>query len=367
MITIPNWTCHLELKNLKAEVLTALEKVLSSGRLILGNELERFETDFASFCDCHFGVGVNSGTDALFLALKGLQLQAGDEVITVSNTAVPTVAAIRAAGCVPRFVDIDEDFYTMNVSQIASAINSKTRAILPVHLYGQSVDMDPLLQLATKHNLIVIEDCAQAHGTLYKGKKIGSLGHISAFSFYPTKILGAYGDAGMCMTQDPSLANRLRLLRMYGMKGEYYSYIEGYNSRLDEMQAAVLNVKLKYLEESITHRQKIAAFYTTELSSVLQTPKPAPYSTHSYYLYVVRHSKREKIMKELLTKGIETRIHFPHPIHLMEAYCDLGYQQGALPVTERVAQEIFSLPLYPFISESTVEQVITAIRNILRA
>lgn len=366
MIT-PNWTCHFELKHLKAEVLVALEKVLNSGRLILGDELERFETDFASFCGCHYGIGVNSGTDAIFLALKGLQLQAGDEVITVSNTAVPTVAAIRAAGCVPRFVDIDEDFYTMDVSRIASAISSKTRAILPVHLYGQSVDMDPLLKLAAKHNSVVIEDCAQAHGAQYRGKKIGSLGHISAFSFYPTKILGAYGDAGMCMTNDPSLANRLRLLRMYGMEGEYYSYIEGYNSRLDEIQAAILNVKLKYLEESIAHRQKIAEFYTAELSSILQTPKQAPYSTHSYYLYVVRHSNREMIIKELLAKGIETRVHFPHPIHLMEAYSNLGYQQGSLPITERSAREIFSLPLYPFISESTVEQVVTILHKILGA
>lgn len=363
--TIPNWTYLPELAALKEEILPALERVLQSGKLILGNELKRLEKDFASYCGSKFGIGVNSGTDALFLALKASGIKEGDEVLTVPNTAIPTISAIRAAGAKPRFVDIHPEFYTMDVSQLNAAVGQKTKAIIPVHLYGQSVDMDPLLHLATEKNWVVIEDCAQSHGTKYRGKMTGSLGNIGAFSFYPTKILGAYGDAGMCVTRDASLEKSLRSLRMYGMRGEYYSHTDGYNSRLDEIQAAILNIKLKYLEQAIAHRQKIAAFYSAQLAPFLQIPKEAPYSTHSYYLYVVRHPKREAVMKSLAAEGVETRIHFPYPIHLMEAFSDLGYRKGDFPATEARANEIFSLPLYPYMGEEVVEKVTRIIRKTL--
>ena len=362
---IENWSYRPEYAILKEEILQALEAVFDSGRLILGPKVEEFEKNFSAYCGSYFGIGVNSGTDALFLALKALKIVPGDEVITVANTAVPTVAAIRACGAIPVFVDIDKNYYLMDVAQLESVITKKTKAILPVLLYGQSVDLEPLLGLAKKKKLAVVEDCAQSHGCRYQGKMTGSFGDVGAFSFYPTKVLGGYGDGGMCVTSQQDLAERLMQLRMYGMKGEYYSYIEGYNSRLDEMQAAILSVKLKYLEKEIAERRRIAHIYSEELCDYLMIPTIAPHSDHVYYLYVVRHPDRDHLVRALSKAGIQTRIHFPYPIHLMEAYQWLGYGRGDLPVTEMVAKEIFSLPLYSGIPTESIEKVIQTLKQLL--
>ena len=362
---IKSWTYLGEYQRLKEEILKAVQGVFDSGRLILGERVAGFERNFADYCGRAFGIGVNSGTDALFLALKALVVGPQDEVITVANTAVPTVAAIRATGARPVFVDIVSETYLMDVRQVESLITPKTKVVLPVHLYGQAVAMDRLLAITQPRGIKMVEDCAQAHGCLYRGKRVGSFGEISAFSFYPTKILGAYGDAGMCVTDSPGLAQRLRQLRMYGMKQEYYSHIEGYNSRLDEVQAAILDVKLKYLQEFITGRQRIAQFYDEALKGLLVTPVIGEGSSHTYYLYVVRHPERDRIIADLKKEGVEVGIHFPHPIHLMEAYRFLEYRAGDLPVTERAAKEIFSLPIYPDLSEEELETIVTALKKVV--
>lgn len=362
---IANWSYRREYQRLKPAIDRAVQQVFASGRLILGPQLESFERDFVRFVGARYGIGCNSGTDALFLALRALGVGPGDEVITVSNTAVPTVAAIRATGANPVFVDIDPDYYLMDVEQVAAKITKKTKAILTVHLYGQSVNMAPLQKLARKHKLKIVEDCAQSHGAKYRGKMTGRLGTIGAFSFYPTKVLGAYGDAGMCLTNDAKLAKKLRMLRFYGMAGEYYSEIEGYNSRLDEVQAAILRIKLRTLSEEIDKRRAIARMYDEGLSGVVQTPVVAPWSSHSYYLYVCRHPKRDRIIEKLKHQGIELKIHFPYPIHLMTGYRFLGYQRGDFPQTEAAAKEIFSLPMYPDLPPADVRRVIKAIKQVV--
>ncbi len=363
--SIKNWSYLEEYAELANEIHEAVRGVFASGRLILGPSVAAFEEQFAAYCGELFGVGVNSGTDAIFLALKALGVGAGDEVVTVSNTAVPTVSAIRATGATPVFVDIDEDTCLMDVSLISSALTPRTKALLPVHLYGHAVDMEPLLAIARSHRLAVVEDCAQSHGCRYQGAMTGSLGAVGAFSFYPTKILGAYGDAGMCVTASEDLAKQIKQLRMYGMSGEYYSHREGYNSRLDEVQAAILTVKLQHLDRMIAQRQRIAKSYDQALKDILRIPVVKPYSTHAYYLYVVRHPERDRLVRALRERGIEIGIHFPHPIHRMEAYQFLGYSEGSLPVTERAAKEVFSLPMYPYLSERAVETVVKTLREIL--
>lgn len=369
---IANWSYLREYQRLKPAINRAVQQVFASGRLILGPQLEAFEQDFANWVGATHGIGCNSGTDALFLALRALEIGPGDEVITVPNTAVPTVAAIRATGAKPVFVDIDPNYYLMAVEQVEAKITKKTKAILPVHLYGQSINMAPLLKLARKHNLAIVEDCAQSHGAKYlprrqagQGKMTGTLGTIGAFSFYPTKVLGAYGDAGMCVTSDPKLAKRLKMLRFYGMAGEYYSEIEGYNSRLDEVQAAIIRIKLKTLGADIDKRRRIARMYDEGLAGVVQTPQVAPWSTHSYYLYVCRHPKRDQIIKQLKAQGIEIKIHFPFPIHLMRGYRFLGCRAGEFSQTEAAAKEIFSLPMYPDLPLQDVKRVIKAIKQVV--
>lgn len=362
---ISNWSYLDEYRELGDQLREAVSRVFASGRLILGPEVAAFESSFAAYCGQPFGIGVNSGTDAIFLALKALEVELGDEVVTVANTAVPTVAAIRATGATPVFVDVDEATSLMDVAQLESAITPRTKALVPVHLYGQAVDMAPLLAAARAQELAVVEDCAQSHGCRYRGTMTGGLGTIGAFSFYPTKVLGAYGDGGMCVTSAEALALRLRELRMYGMRAEYYAHREGYNSRLDEVQAAILSVKLRLLDQFIARRQRIARRYDEALRGLVQTPAIAKDSTHVYYLYVVRHPERDRVVNALRGRGIEIGIHFPYPIHLMEAYRFLGYQAGDLPITERLAGEIFSLPMYPHLSDAAVEAVIAAVKAAL--
>ena len=361
---IKNWDYLREYERFRKEILQNVETVFSSGRLILGQWVDKFEKAFAEYCGALSGIGVNSGTDALTIALKALKIGPGDEVITVSNTAVPTVAAIRAAGATPSFVDIDEETCLMDVSRIEESITGETKCILPVHLYGHPVDMAPLMKIARRRGVKVVEDCAQAHGAEYDGKVTGTIGDIGAFSFYPTKILGAYGDGGMVVTSNEFLAERIRMIRMYGMADAYYSEIEGVNSRLDELQAAILYLKLKHLDEDIKRRIEIADYYISGLSDLeILLPQVKKGCAHTFYLFVVRLKKRDELLKHLAEKGIETRIHFPTPIHLMSGYGFLGYGKGDLPVTERVSHEILSLPMYPYLKENELEKVIQSIRS----
>jgi aminotransferase EvaB len=359
---IRNWTYLSEYERVGAEIREAVARVFASGRLILGEHVAAFEREFAAYCGSGFGVGVNSGTDAIFLGLRALGVGAGDEVITVPNTAVPTVSAIRATGATPVFVDVVEGTYLMDVAAVGARLTSRTRAIVPVHLYGQCVEMGPLMELVRARGIAVLEDCAQSHGARWRGRMSGTFGAIGAYSFYPTKVLGAYGDGGMCVTESEALHRELRRLRMYGMEGRYDSKVEGYNSRLDEVQAAILSVKLRYLDAAIECRRRIARMYDDGLRGLVGIPAPSPGSTHVYYLYVIRHPERDRLMAELTARGIETAVHFPVPIHRMDAYRCLGHAEGDFPRTEAAAREICSLPMYPELPESAVAEVISAVR-----
>jgi len=351
----------------KEEFLRLVDEVFSSGRLILGSRVAGFERNFAAYCGTAAAVGVNSGTDALFLALKALDIGGGDEVITVANTAVPTVAAIRAAGATPVFVDVDDSFL-LDPDLLEAAVTAKTRCILPVHLCGQMAAMEPIMAIAARHGLAVVEDCAQAAGALYQGRRAGSIGAIGAFSFYPTKILGAFGDAGMLVTSSEAIGKRLRRLRFYGMEGEYYSEEEGYNSRLDELQAALLDFRLPLLEDEAARRSDLAARYSDGLQSVgdLVLPVAAADRSHRYYLYTIRTGCRDELKEYLAAAGIETRINYPTPVHLMRGYAFLGYTRGALPVTERQAGEILSLPMYGALPPAHVDRVVEQVRSFFR-
>lgn len=347
------------------EILAAVDEVFRSGRLILGERVRAFENELASYCGVASGVGVNSGTDALVLALRALGLREGDEVITVSNTAIPTVSAIVTAGGVPRFVDIDARTYLMDVQALEAAVTPRTRCLLPVHLFGQCVDMAAVNTVAARHGLRVLEDCAQSTGAEQQGSQAGAMSDVAAFSFYPTKILGGYGDGGMVVTGDEPLAARVRRLRMYGTEGRYYADEHGYNSRLDEVHAAILSVKLRRLPAYIERRRRLALRYEERLASTgLQLPETAPGNRHAYYLYVVRHPNRDRIIQELAARGIVVNISYPWPIHRMPAYAHFGYAEGSLPETERAAREIFSLPMYPSLTDADQERVCEALQEI---
>jgi dTDP-3-amino-2,3,6-trideoxy-4-keto-D-glucose/dTDP-3-amino-3,4,6-trideoxy-alpha-D-glucose/dTDP-2,6-dideoxy-D-kanosamine transaminase len=360
------WDYLKEYENEKDEIHQAIEEVLKSGWLILGEKVRKFEEEFAAWCSMNYGVGVNSGTDAIFLGLKALDIGTGDEVITVSNTAVPTVSAITATGATPVFVDVEEGSYLMDVTKVEDAITAKTKCIIPVHLFGQCVDMDNLNTIADKHGIYVLEDCAQCHGALYNGRIAGSMSIISAFSFYPTKVLGTFGDGGMILTNNEEIKNRLKRLRFYGMDKTYYSLEQGYNSRLDEMQASILLRKFGHINEYIDNRRRLASKYNTFLNnSTLKLPEELPGRKHTYYLYVVRHIQRDRIIEELKRQDIHVNISYPWPIHTMTGFKHLGYQEGDLPVTERLAREIFSLPLYPYLQDHEQEYVIESLLKIL--
>lgn len=348
--------------SIEEEVDNAIKGVLESGYFILGENVKLFEKEFSKYCNAEFGIGVASGTDALQIALRAYDVGASDEVITVSNTAFPTAIAISYTGAKPVFVDIDET-YTIDALKIKEKISSKTKVILPVHLYGQPADIYPILEIAEKFGLYVIEDACQAHGTEYKGKKVGSIGDIGCFSFYPTKNLGAYGDGGFVTTNNEELAERIKLLRDYGQTERYNHVIKGYNSRLDEIQAAVLRVKLKKLDKWNEVRRKNAKLYNELLSGKVIVPIERENSKHVYHLYVIRTKYRDEMRKWLKSKGIPTDIHYPTPIHLQKAYADLGLEKGSLPVTEKYANEILSLPLYPTLTTEKIEYIGDKINN----
>jgi dTDP-4-amino-4,6-dideoxygalactose transaminase len=345
---------------IKREVDVAVNRVLESGWFILGAEQENFEKEFSEYCNKKYAIGVGNGTDALFLALKALNIGEGDEVISVANTAIPTISAIIATGAKPVLIDIGED-YLIDVFKIERAINAKTKAIIPVHLYGQACDMDSILKIAERNNLYVIEDCAQAHGAEYKGKKV-PIGDIGCFSFYPSKNLGAFGDAGMILTDNDELKNKLKLLHNYGQSGTYISEINGYNSRLDEIQAAILRVKLKHLDEWNDKRRKIAEIYNEQLQGVTK-PKKNEWNNHVFHLYAIRTKKREQLIKHLKENGIGAKIHYPAPIHLQPAFKNLGYKEGDFPETERVAKEILSLPMFPELENNEISEIIKCIND----
>lgn len=367
-MTIKAWDYIKEFEVEKQEILQAIEDVLTSGWLILGEKVAKFEEDFSAWCGVKYGVGVNSATDAIFLALKALDIGIGDEVITVSNTAVPTVSAITATGAKAIFVDIESDTYLMDPSKIEAVITKKTKCIIPVHLYGQCVNMNFVNTIADKYNLFVLEDCAQSHGAEFEGKRAGSMSDVSAFSFYPTKILGGYGDGGIILSNNKQTINRLKRLRYYGMEKTYYSIEQGYNSRLDELHASILLSKMKHIDEYIHCRRQLANTYHEHLTnSPLILPKEAQGRKHTYYMYVVRHNKRDKVIEELRKRKIFVNISYPWPIHTMSGFSQLGYKKGDLPITEKLAQEIFSLPLYPSFGREDQMQVIIELSNILQS
>ncbi len=351
-------------RRIQAEIADAVARVLDSGQLILGEEVRAFETEFAGYVGACRSVGVNSGTDALVLALRVLGIGPGDEVITVANAGVPPVAAIRAVGATPRFVDVGPGTLLIDVGSIEDAITPATRCIVPVHLYGQPVDLDGIMAIARARNLRVIEDCAQAHGATYRGRHVGTFGDIGCFSFYPTKNLGAFGDGGACVTDSPDLADRLCLQRMYGFDGDRYAHCEGLNSRLDELQAAILRVKLAHLNPAITERRQIAARYVEGLADGPIRPLDLVEGTeHAYHLFVVRPGDRPACAERLEQAGIGFGVHYPDPVHLMTAYAFLGHREGDFPVSEQASREILSLPLYEGLETASVDRVLQALKR----
>ena len=367
-MTIRVWDYRAEYEDERDDILAAVDQVLRSGRLFLGDSVRAFEHELAAYCGARHGIGVNSGTDALVLALHTLDVKPGDEVITTSNTAIPTVSAIVSAGATPRFVDIEADTGLMDVSRLESAMTPRTRAIVPVHLFGQCADMDAVNAVAARRGIPVVEDCAQSTGADYRGRRAGSMSTLSAFSFYPTKILGAYGDGGMVLTGDDTLAGRLRRLRAYGTDGTYYAQEHGYNSRLDELHAEILRRKLQRIERYIERRIALARRYDEQLrDSGLVLPVTRSGNRHVFHLYVVRHPARDAIIATLGEQGVSVGIHYPWPIHTMPAYARFGGGDGSLPLTEQAAREIFSLPMYPSLSDGEQDRVCEAVRVSLRS
>lgn len=366
-LRIPFVDLEAQYKTLSREINAAIQGVLDRSDYVLGEEVRQFEEDFAKFIGTAHAVGVGSGLDALELALRAYGIGAGDEVVTVANTFIATVLAIIAVGARPVLVDIDPATYNIHPSAIEAAITSRTRGIIPVHLYGQPADMDSILVIARKHNVIVVEDAAQAHGAMYAGRRIGAYGNAAAFSFYPGKNLGAYGDGGMVVTNDADIAETIRQLRNYGQRMKYEHVVAGTNSRLDTMQATVLRVKLPYLDQWNGARQENAATYSSLLANgPFELPQVAPQRTHVFHLYVVQTENRSRVLEFLSARGIATGIHYPIPVHLQEACKGLGYRRGDFPATEMAAGRILSLPMYAELTATQVEYVATSLMESLR-
>jgi len=365
---IPLVDLRTQYQTIKPEIMTAFENVLDTMQLFLGPQLQAFENEFAAYCGSRYGVGVASGTDALTLALRACQVGPGDEVITVANSFIATVEAIALVGAIPVFVDIDPETYTLDWRQLDQVLTSRTRAIIPVHIYGHPVEMQPVLAFAHAHNLRVIEDASQSHGASYQGQKVGSIGDIGCFSLYYSKNLGAYGEAGICTTSDEGLAASLRLLRDHGSHLRYHHEVIGVNSRLDELQAAVLRIKLPHLDQWNMARQAHAQTYSTQLREVVEAvPVVRPWGEQVYYVYVVQVSERERFRKALEREGVATGVHYPIPIHLQPACVHYGYKRGMLPVTEAVAERIVSLPMYAELTEQQKQHVVDAVKQTMHS
>ncbi|GAB4376752.1 MAG: DegT/DnrJ/EryC1/StrS family aminotransferase [Calditrichia bacterium] len=357
-MNVPFVDLKIQFASLKKEILLELEKVCENAAFILGPFVQRFEEAFASYIGSKHCIGLNSGTAAVQLAIQAF-IQPGDEVIVPPNTFIATTEAITAAGGKIRFVDIDEGTYNVDPGKLSDAITSRTRAVIPVHLYGQPANMDAILEIAHYYDLFVIEDAAQAHGAFYKDRRVGSIGHAAAFSFYPGKNLGAYGEAGAVTTNSDEAARFVRMYRDHGSAEKYLHEFEGYNMRMEGFQAAVLKVKLKYLEEWNEARRKNARLYQQLLRNVEEVilPIEAEYGRHVYHLYVIRVKDRQGLQQFLAEKGIATGYHYLLPLHLQKAYAHLGYKKGDFPVTEKVMSEIISLPMYPELSEEQIAYV----------
>ncbi len=353
-------------RTIEGEIGEATSRVIQQSDFILGREVSLFEEEFAAFCEAKYAIGVDSGTSALELALRAYDIGPGDEVITAANSFIASALAISHAGARPILVDVDPSTYTVDVSAIEKAITPRTKAVIPVHLYGHPAHMNPIRELADKHGLVIIEDACQAHGTRYKGRRAGSLGHAAAFSFYPGKNLGAYGDGGIVVTNDRGIARRLEMLRNYGQKEKYQHLFRGYNRRLDTLQAAVLRVKLRYLEKWNAARRWNAVLYHKFLDGCgLLLPGEAPGAESVWHLYVIRAEQRDALKEHLISRGISASIHYPIPIHVQPAYLDLGYKKGDFPVTESCAHQVLSLPMYAEISQDQIEYVAKTIRDFL--
>ena len=351
----------------RVEIDEAIRRVLERGRYILGEEVNQFEAEFAAFVGVQHGIGVGSGTEALHVALAACELGPGDEVITVSHTAVATAAAIELTGATPVFVDIESDFYTLDPARLKAVITERTRAIIPVHIYGQPADLDPIIKIARERNLLVIEDCAQAHGAMYRNKRAGSWGDIACFSFYPTKNLGAVGDGGMVVTDNPRLAKRASLLREYGWAERYVSRMPGWNSRLDEMQAAILRVKLRYLDTDNEARRRVAEKYFEGLKDVeVCLPGIRDRAMHAFHLFVIRSARRDALLARLKERGIGALVHYPVPVHQQPAYLGRFNGSDCLAETERAAREILSLPMYPELEGEQIQSVIDEVRTFVK-
>jgi len=363
MRKVPFLDLKTQYASIQQEITESVEAVLSGCQFILGEEVANFEKQFAQFTECQYAIGVASGLDALKLCLRALGIQQGDEVIIPAHTFIATALAISSVGAKPVLVDVHPDFYNLDTSHLEGSINSRTKAILPVHLYGQACDMEPIIGLAKNYGLSVIEDACQAHGARYKGQRVGSIGEMAAFSFYPRKNLGAYGDGGAVTTNNPDLVERVAALRNYGSLVRYKHTMLGENSRLDSIQAAVLQTKLRYLSQWNDRRREIASIYDQMLRSVgdLVLPQTMPGAEHVFHLYVIRTQTRDRLIQHLAERGISTLIHYPTPIHLQEAYKDAGWSKDAFPVTERLCEEILSLPMFPELTNDQVEYVSDAI------
>ena len=365
---VPMLDLGAQYRSIREEINAAIERVLIAQHFILGPEVKALEQEVAQYCGRKFGVGVGSGTDALTLALCACGIGPGDEVIVPSFTFIATADCVSLLGATPVFVDIESETFCIDPLQIARKITDRTRAIIPVHLYGQMADMDPILKVARAHNLLVIEDTAQAIGATYRGQKAASLGDAGCLSFFPSKNLGGYGDGGMVVTDSEELAKQLRSLRAHGTTKKYFSVRQGWNSRLDELQAAILRVKLGHLDEWSGARRSRAAYYDRLLQGIpgVERPKTAENREHVFHQYTVRVAQREAVSKELAERGIPSTVYYPVPIHLQPIYDSLGYKQGDLPETERASHEVLSLPIYPELTDLQIESVVASLAEVVR-
>ena len=364
---IPFLDLNAHHRPLREEIDAAIKEVIDSGSFAGGPFVARFEEDFAAFCQTRFAIGVGSGTEALWLSLLAYGIGPGDEVITVPASFMATAEAISFCGAKPVFVDIDEQTYTLDPDLLECAITPRTKAVIPVHLFGQTADMDPVLEIARRNRLCVIEDACQAHGAEYKGRKAGSMGDAGCFSFYPGKNLGAFGEAGAIVTNDSTLKQELQVLRDHGQETKYHHSYIGWNARMDGIQAAVLRVKLKTLAHGNDARRTYARHYDESLSGHedLITPKEAEYAKHVYHIYAVRVKGRDQLLRALADRGISCGIHYPIPIHLQKAYRSLGFRLGAFPVAERCAEEFLSLPMFPELTSEQIETVAREVKSLL--
>jgi len=360
---IPFADLKAQYRSLKHEIDAAIAATLESSQFILGKEVAAFEEEFAAFQGARHGIGTNSGTSALHLALLAAGVGAGDEVITTPFSFVATAAAIVYTGARPVYVDIEPETYNLDTARIAAAITPRTKAIMPVHLFGHPADMDPIMEIARRHSLVVIEDACQAHAAEYKGRRVGSIGDIGCFSFYPAKNLGAYGEGGCAVTNNPELARTVRLLRNWGEESRYHHILRGYNYRMEGLQGAILRVKLRHLEAWTEARRSRARAYARALEGAgVRLPREMPWVRHVYNVHAIESEFRGEIQRQLAAQEIQTAIHYPEPMHLMAPYRDPAFPPGSLPQSERVANAILALPIYPELAEAAVEEVAGAVR-----